>query len=164
MMKNIYTTLLLLTIVLPSFGQNKCNIKKAYAFYTVSLPGAQMVDENGNPIPPKPQIDRFIYFEWIGNGKPNIEMVSYNNKALSATLVAVKGRSAVPGSEFSKNNKFKIVASKNNSLWKIELQPQEGNSMPEQDCRNIIIKTRVKGKDCTLKLVKETVLETMPRY
>ena len=154
----------MLVNILPSFAQTKCNIKKAYAFYTVSLPGAQMVDENGNPIPPKPEITRFIYIEFVGTGKPKIETVSYNNRPLSATLVAVKGRSVIPGIEFTKNNNFKIVASKYNALWKIELQPQDGNSMPGQDCRNIIIKTRVKGKSCTLKLIKETQLETLPRY
>jgi hypothetical protein len=163
-MKNIGMTLLLLVVVLTSFGQTKCNIKKAYAFYSASIPGAQMVDENGNPVPPKVDITRFIYFEWIGTAKPKIETVSYNNKALSATLVPVKGRSVTPGNEFSENNNFVIRAQKNNLLWKIELQPKDGNSMPGQDCKNIIIKTRIKGKICTIKLVTEKQLETLPRY
>ncbi|MEO6539865.1 MAG: hypothetical protein ABIN74_02695, partial [Ferruginibacter sp.] len=154
----------LLAVVLTSFGQNKCNIKKAYAFYSVSIPGAQMVDENGNPIPPKVDILRFIYFEWIGTGKPRIEMVSYNNKALSATLVPVKGRSVIPGSEFSENNQFRVTAKKGNTLWKIELQPGEGNSMPGQDCKNIIIKTSIKGRTCSIRLTEEMQLVAMPRY
>jgi hypothetical protein len=164
-MKHKYIlTLFLLAAVLVSFGQNKCNIQKAYAFYSVSIPGAQMVDENGNPVPPKPNIERFIYFEWTGSSKPKIEMVLYNNKGLSATLVPVKGSSVVPGSEFSESNTFKIVAKKGDTLWKIELQPGDGNSMPAQDCKNIIINTRLKGKLCSLKLMNERQLVSMPRY
>jgi len=164
-MKRIYIlTLFLLAAVLSSCGQNKCNIKKAYAFYAVSIPGAQMVDENGNPIPPKPDIQRFIYFEWQGSSKPKIEMVLYNNKTLSAKLVPVSGRSVVPGSEFSENNTFKIVAKKGNSLWRIDLQPRDGNSMPDQDCKNIVIKNRLNGKTCSIKLIEEMQLVAMPRY
>lgn len=163
-MKPIYIlTLFLVIAVLPSFGQT-CNIKKAYAFYSVSIPGAQMVDENGNPIPPKANITRFIYFEWVGGSTPKIEVVSYNNRSLSATLVPVKGRSVIPGSEFSESNNFRITAKKGNTLWKIELQPGDGKSMPDPDCKNIIIKTRLKGKICSIKLTKEMQLEAMPRY
>ncbi|MEO6252675.1 MAG: hypothetical protein ABIO79_05190 [Ferruginibacter sp.] len=164
-MKRIFIlSLFLLVVVLTSFGQNKCNIKKAYAFYSVSIPGAQMTDENGNPIPPKVDILRFIYFEWIGTGKPKIEMVSYNNMAFTATLVAIKGRSVIPGREFSESNNFRITAKKGNTLWKIELQSMDGNSMPGEDCKNIIIKTRLKGKSCSIKLTKEMQLVSMPRY
>jgi hypothetical protein len=163
-MKKLYIILLLACVSLVSFGQNKCNIKKAYAFYTVSVPGAQMVDENGNPIPPKVDILRFIYFEWTGSSLPKIEMVSYNNRAYTATLVQVKERSVVPGSEYSENNQFRITAKKGNTLWKIELQPKDANSIPKQDCRNIVIKTRLKGKLCTIKLTTEMQLVAMPRY
>lgn len=163
-MKKIGISIILLSAVLTSSAQTNCNLKKAYAFYTVSLPGVQMVDENGNPVPPKADIGRFIYFEWSGAENPEIETILYNNKTLVANLVAVEGSSVIPGSELSQNNNFKITSKKCNSLWKIELQPKNGNPMPDTDCKNIIIKIKGKDKAYTFKLEKETQLMTMPRY
>ena len=163
-MRVLFISMCLLVVSFICPAQTSCNIKKAYAFYTVSVPGAQMSDDNGNPIPPKVDIARFIYIEWGGTVRPQIKTVLYNNRALAATLIAVKGRAVVPGSELSENNNFKITCKKGNSLWKIELQPQGDNSMPEQDCKNIIIKTNVNGKTCSFKLSKETQLMVLPRY
>ena len=163
-MKNIIIAISLLASVLTCSAQINCNVKKAYAYYTASVPGVQMADENGNPIPPKADIGRFIYIEWSGAKKPKIETVLYNNKALVASLTPVEGKTVVPGSELSKNNVSKITIRKNNSLWKIELQPKEGNSMPDQDCKNIIIKIKGTNSTCSFKLIKETLLMTMPRY
>lgn len=163
-MKTIFFSMCLMVAACICRAQTGCYIKKAYAFFTVSVPGVQMSDDNGNPIPPKADIARFIYIEWGGSVKPQIKTVLYNNKALSATLVAVKGRTVVPGSEFSENNKFKISSKQGNSLWKIELQPQADNSQPEQDCKNIIIKTYVKGRSCSFKLLNEMQLMMLPRY
>jgi hypothetical protein len=159
-MRALFILLCLLVTASICAAQTNCNIKNAYAFYTVSVPGAQMSDDNGNPIPPKVDIVRFIYIELGGTAKPQIKTVLYNNKTLSATLTAVKGRTVVPGSELSENNNFKITCKKGNSLWKIELQPQGDNSMPEQGCKNIIIK----NKTCSFKLIKEIQLATLPRY
>ena len=60
-MKILFLSAILMVVPLSLAAQTKCNIKKAYAFYTVSMPGMQMADENGNPIPPKPNIDRLLY-------------------------------------------------------------------------------------------------------
>jgi hypothetical protein len=163
-MKKIVFSIILVAAVLTSCAQTKCNLKKAYAFYTVSVPGMQMTDENGNPIPPKADIGRFIYFEWSGAKVPEIETILYNNKTLVATLVAVEGNSVIPGSELSQNNEFKITSKKCNSLWKIELQPKQSDPMPDTGCKNIIIKIKGTDKACALKLGKETQLMTMPRY
>lgn len=163
-MKSIFISICLLAAAFICHAQTNCNIKKAYAFYTFSVPGAQMSDDNGNPIPPKVDIARFIYIEWGGTTKPVMQSVLYNNKTLSATLTPVKGRTVVPGSELSENNNSKITAKKGNSLWKIDLQPQGDNAMPDQGCKNIIIKTKVKGKTCSFKLLKETQLMVLPRY
>jgi hypothetical protein len=161
-MKNIFISLFLLVPVLIAGAQTTCNIKKAYAFYTVSMPGMQMADENGNPIDPKPDIRRFIYIEWSGIKDPQIETVLYNNKPLPATITPVKGNTVIPGDNYGNNKDYKISSKKGNSLWRIELQPEADNSTPGQGCKNIIIKT--KGtKVCSFKLIKETQLMTLPR-
>lgn len=150
--------------VFTACAQGTCNVKKAYAFYTVSTPGVQMTDDNGNPIPPKATIQRFIYIEWCGVKQPDIEKVLYNNMALEATMTAVEGNTVIPGENTANNSDFKITAKKCNSLWKIELQPSAGNPMPEQGSKNIIIKSREAGKTCEFKIATEQLLMTMPRY
>lgn len=163
-MKKIFIILFFITTVLNSFAQSDCNIKKAYAFYTVSVPGMQMSDDNGNPIPPQITVNRFIYIEWSGAKDPEIETVLYNNMALSANLTAVEADSVVLGSNFSNNPDFKVVSKKCNSLWKIDLRPLKGDPMPDQNCKNIIIKTKGTGNACSFNLAKEIQLNLLPRY
>lgn len=163
-MKALFISTCLLVAILNCNAQAGCNIKKAYAYYTVSIPGMQMSDENGNPIPPKIDITRFIYLEGVGTAKPQISTVLYNNKSLRITVVAVKNKTVVPGKELSENNNFKIISKKGNSLWKIELQPQGDSIMPGAGCKDITIKINVKSKTCSFKLVKEEQLMVLPRY
>ncbi len=158
---------LLLFIILAGAGllvsaQSKCNIKKAWAYYTVSYPGVQMADENGNPVPPKPMIDRFIYIEWCGSKKPDIKEVLYNNRSFSAVLEKVEGRSVIPGKDLDPGNNTRITATKCKKLWKLILVPKEDDQVPEPGSRQIVIKTKSPGA-CTFKVAKETKLRTLPR-
>lgn len=162
--KKIPVFIFFIVAALDSGAQSNCNIKKAYAFFTVSMPGMQMADENGNPVPPKPNIARYIYFEWTGANDPVIETVLYNNKTLTATLSPVEGNTVIPVIDFGNNSDHKITAKKCNRLWKVELHPQGDNTMPEQNCKNILIKTKGSGSGCQFKLIKETELAAMPRY
>lgn len=155
---------MLIGAALTSCAQTNCHIKKAYAFYTVSMPGVQMADENGNPVPPKPYVERFIYIEWSGSKNPEIETVLYNNNTMAVTLAAVEGTSVTPGDDTGNNKGYKITSKKCNSLWKLQLQPLSGNEMPEQNCNNIIIKIKGADKGCEFKLSKETELATFMRY
>lgn len=163
-MKNIFLFVIMSGAVLTSCAQTKCHLKKAYAFYTVSIPGVQMADENGNPVPPKPYMERFIYIEWSGSKNPEIETVLYNSKPMAVTLAAVDGTSVSPGEDTGNNKDYKITSKKCNNLWKLQLQPPSGNEMPAQNCNNIVIK--IKGGDiaCEFKLAKETELATFLRY
>lgn len=163
-MKKIFLFFSLVIVVFISFAQTNCSIKKAYAFYTVSIPGVQMADENGNPVPPVPFINRYIYFEWSGSENPEIETVLYNNKALSVSLTAVDSSSVIPGENFGNNEEHKITAKKCNKLWKIELQPLANNTMPAENSNNIIIKTKGTNNSCQFKLKKEIQLKALPRY
>jgi len=161
-MKSIFISIFLVAFVLTAGAQKSCNIKKAWAFYTATMPGMAMADEKGNTINPKPIIGRFIYIECSGAAKPEIGSVLYNNKLLTVTLAKVEGDLVIPGSDIGNNKDYKINTQKPNSLWKLELQPHGDSPMPAPGCRNIIIKTR--GKVCTFKLLKETKLSTMPTY
>ncbi|HQW93248.1 MAG TPA: hypothetical protein PKY28_09125 [Ferruginibacter sp.] len=163
-MRTLFTILFMAAFFFNLEAQTNCAIKKAYAFYTVSTPGMQMSDENGNPITPKTDIARFIYIECCGKAKPELETVLYNNVELNATLTPITGKSVIPGDNPENNASFKITAKNANRLWRIDLHAPAGKEMPVPDCKNIYINTRVKSKTCTLKLEKETLLASMPRY
>lgn len=162
-MKKIFLPIILLTCVSVSFAQSYCTIKKAQAFFNVSMPGVQMADENGNPVPPKPNITRFIYAEYSGSKMPDIKTVVYNGKALSFTIVSLKEKIVSVGDPKISPN-YKLSAKKGNSILKIGLQAEEGKTMPETDCKNIIIKSRVAGKICRFYIYAEKQFITAPRY
>jgi hypothetical protein len=162
-MKIFLLHIFLLTGFTVSFAQVSCNIKKAYAFYNVSMPGAQMTDENGNPIPPKPNITRFIYVEYSGTKKPDIKSVLYNGVLLDFSVVSVKEKTVSIGDKKLNPGKT-ITAKKGNSFLQINLQPFEGNTMPDADCKNIVIKSKIAGKPCKFYVIGEKEFATLPRY
>lgn len=162
-MKIFLLSLFLVSGVSASIAQGNCTVKKAYAYYNASMPGTQMMDENGNKIDPKPIITRFIYVEYSGTKAPEIRSVTYNNTALDYKVVIIKEKTVFAGDkEF--NPKNSITAKKGNSFLKIDLQPFEGKTMPDINCKSIVIKSTVAGKTCTLKLQKEKEFLTPPRY
>ena len=163
-MKKALLSILLLTFFFVSFAQVKCNIKKAYAYYTVNVPGVQMVDENGNPVPPVPQIERFIYLEWKGSKKPEIETVYYDTSSLTMALTKVEGSSVSVGEKWANNQPFTIKSAKGYSLWKIEAYPVEGEKSVATDCKNILLKIKSAGKSCAYKILKESQVLGIPRY
>jgi hypothetical protein len=163
-MKKVFLFAIFLAGILATSGQARCNIKKVYAFYTVNMPGVQMVDENGNPVQALPQIERFIYLEWKGSTAPQIETVYYNRSRFTMALTKVEGSSISVGDKFGNNKPITIRAAKNYSLWKIDLQ-QENDKVPEAtDCKNILLKIKSSGKICTYKIATELKLASLPRY
>ena len=163
-MKKIFLFALLSATISVSPGQINCNIKRAYAFYSSSLPGAQMVDENGNPVPPKPIINRFIYVESSGTTMPDIKTVLYGNMQLVFSLVKIKDKTVSVGNGYDKNKDVIIAAKKGNTLWKIDLQPMAEKAIPETNCKSIIIKSRIANKFCRFYLQKETEILSLPSY
>jgi hypothetical protein len=161
MKKNCLVLLLCLGSIL-LHAQSRCNINKAWAYYTVSYPGMQMADENGNPIPPKPIIDRFIYIEWCGSKKPDIKEVLYNGREYEAVLEKVTGRSVVPGKDLSPENKTRITAARCKQLWKLTLLPKGEAAVPEPGGKQVIIKIKLHGK-CVYRISRESKLITLPR-
>lgn len=163
-MKQLLQILFFTSLCCTGFSQVNCSVKKAYAFYTETIPGVQMADENGNPIPPVPVIDRFVYIEWTGAGKPEISQVLYNNKKMQAEVTAVDGNTLIPGGDVGNNSDYSIKANKCHSLWKIQLQTVSGNEMPAIECRNIIIKLQKAGNNCEVPVANEIKLSTFLRY
>lgn len=163
-MKKIIFAALNVCFVLASCAQTKCTVKKAYAFYTVTIAGAAIADENGNIIPPKPQIARFIYLEMAGTKTPVIEKIIYDSVLYNSSIERVESKTIVPGETNTENAKHTIRIKKNNSLWKIELQPADENKLAKEGATDINISFKNNSKTCTYKLKNEILLQTAPRY
>jgi hypothetical protein len=162
-MKAIIITCLMLTAGFQSFAQSCLNIKKVYAYYNASMPGIQMVDDNGNPITPKPNITRFIYLEYSGTKMPDIKAVLYNAEPLVFSVVNVKDKMISVGDK-NLNSDNSITAKKGNSFLKIDLQPADGKTMPDGGCKSIVIKNKVGNKICRFYVASEKEFATQPMY
>ena len=162
-MKAFILSFLFLTVVTACFAQRNCSIKKAYAWYNVSMPGTQMSDENGNPIPPKKNIIRFIYVEYSAAKIPDIKSVLYNFTELSFSVVNVTAKTVSIGDK-KMNPNCSITAKKGNKLLKIDLQPAEGKIMPDTDSKSIVIKSKVAGKLCAYYIMGEKEFFSPPNY
>ena len=162
-MKILFLHILLLSGFSVSFAQGNCNIKKAYAWYNVSMPGIQMVDENGNPIRPQANITRFIYIEYSGTKIPDIKSVLYDGVSLDFSMVRIKEKTVSIGDKELNRGKT-ITAKKGNTFLQINLQPFEGKTMPDGNCKNIIIKSKLAGKQCKFYVTSEKEFATLPRY
>lgn len=164
-MKKLLFTAALMICMASSFAQVRCNIYKAQAYFTVSIPGVQMVDENGNPVPPIPQVDRFIYLESKGVSKPIIESVTYNGIFLKATAGKITGNTVSVGKKQDTQQPIILRAKKGNSIWRVDLQPVEDKPQDTNPCKNIALKIKVSGKTCSYRITGgEYELFTLPRY
>ena len=162
-MKVLIISILFLTASPYCFAQSSGTIKRAYAYYNVSMPGIQMVDENGNPVTPKPNVTRFIYVEYKGIKMPDIKNVLYNRSPLSFSLVNVKEKTVFIGDRtFNPNNS--ITARKGYSLLKIDIHPEDGKAVPETACKNIVVKSKLGGKIYRFYVSSEKQYLTPPMY
>jgi len=162
-MKIFFLPVFLLAVFSSAFAQTGCAIKKAHAWYTVSMPGTMMTDENGNPIQPTPHITRFIYVEYSGTKLPEIKSVLYNKTSLDFTVEKVKEKTVFIGDKNLNPGKM-LTVRKGNTFLKINLHPFEGKAMPDADCKNIIINSKIYGKPCKYFLAVEKQFETLPGY
>jgi hypothetical protein len=164
-MKKAFFTVVLSAGILSSFAQVKCNINNAYAYFTVTMPGAQMVDEKGNPVPPVPVVERFIYLEYTGTKKPEIQAVYYNNTSVPVTVTKVEGNAVFVGEKPEYKKKITIRAKKGSTFYKLELQPPNDKPWEAIACKNIIIKLNWAGKICSYKVLPgESQLYSPPMY
>ena len=162
-MKALIISILFLTASPYCFAQSAGTIKRAYAYYNVSMPGIQMVDENGNPVTPKPNVTRFIYVEYKGTKMPDIKYVLYNGSPLSFSLVNVKEKTVSIGDR-ALNPNNSITARKGYSFLKIDIHPEEGKAVPKTACKNIVVKSKLGGKIYRFYVTTEKEFSTPPGY
>jgi hypothetical protein len=153
-----------LFLALLSQAQVKCNVNKAYAYFTVIMPGTQMVDEKGNAVPPVPHVERFIYLDARGTAKPLIKAVLYDNKPVTATITRLYGNNVAVGKKAEDQKGIMLKNKKGNAFWKLELNTPDGKPMDAGNCSNIVVQLRSGGKTCSYKISSETQLYTPPSY
>jgi len=145
-------------------AQTVCPVKRAYAFYTVNMPGTIRVDEQGNQVRPDPMIERVIYLEAAPTLKFLPDSVFYGDRFINGKSERVKGSQVNTGKQKSDGKNFIFQARKGFVLWKIQLETMGEKSGAALNCRRIVIRTRLGTKTCKFYVYRETELEGIPRY
>lgn len=145
-------------------AQHNCILKKAYAYYTQTMPGNIFQDDKGNPVHPQPVIDRVLYMECSGSKMPVLEKVLYNTLPMRTSISRAEGTKMHPGKLFLDGKDIFISIKPGNTIWKIipEINPE--NKIVPAGCTNIIIRIRSTGRSCQLALKPEIELIGMPVY
>ena len=146
------------------FAQNAPKIQRAYAFYTMNMPGMVMQDDKGNPVDPIVSIDRLIYMECPGKTMPDIKTVSYNNVSYTPTITKLNETTVHVGKKGDNNKEIILTAKKGNSFWKMDLQLTNDQAKAPREIKRIIIQGKSNKRLYNFYLYNETQLFTPPRY
>lgn len=127
----------------------------AQAFFTVTSPGAQMVDENGNAVN-NFIVSRAVFIEYKGDEIPTeITAVTPEGLIYKGAASKVNQEGEVVGKLQNNNVEITLRPKTNHNLWKIELQPlgfikQSTEALNYLDIKAIfgtkIFKTRIVGE------------------
>jgi hypothetical protein len=164
MKKSLLFQVLFYFLMINSFGQNKTSIKSVAAYFTVSIPGMQRVDENGNKINPQPFFTRFLYVETKGKAKPFFDTISYNGSLYNSS-VAIDSSTVKVGVNVKDGTPIMMKALKGNAIWRIDLQPlNDKQKAVAANANVIIIKGRVDKIAFKINLKSEIELSTPDMY
>jgi hypothetical protein len=161
-MKKIVALLLLFTAIGNCSAQY--SVKKVQAFFTVSMPGMAMQDEQGNTIDPQPVIERFIYIECRFNGKPTIDSVFYNGILFTPAVAAKEETTTRIGINAATGKPVNLLPKKGNHIWKIDVEQPNGKTLKHQAVKKILIKGKLGKMKFSYTLTAETKLTTPDRY
>lgn len=163
-MKRLFYLLLLCCSSALAFTQVSSPIKRAYAFYTLSMPGNVFTDDKGNTVPPVASLSRTIYFECSGTQMPVITGIQYCNTLQKTELTRMPGTTVIVGKHIETGKDYAINGRKGFTMWKIDIYPADDAKTVKGDCKLIIIKSKSGGRLSRCYLYSETELMPMPRY
>jgi len=156
--------LLILTVVYTCCNAQLYRVEKAQAFFTVSIPGTQRVDDNGNRINPEPITARFIYLECKYSGKPKIDSVWYNGLLFTASVADSEEKTATIGIKKDNGKPVMLKAKKGNHVWRIDLVQPDGKTLQHKSVKKILIKGKLDKTKFSYTIVSETELSTPDMY
>ncbi|MBS1512000.1 MAG: hypothetical protein JST86_14220 [Bacteroidetes bacterium] len=159
MKKGLALLSLLFFITAISHAQNK--IQKARAFYTITLPGTQMVDDNGNKVNPPPGITRFILIECKYSSKPKIDSVWINNTAYPAALADEEEKGTNVGINAATGKTVFFSPRKGNHAWKVFINADQSPSPQHNAVKRILLKGSL-GKTAFAVTITNEIQLTVP--
>lgn len=160
-MKKLYFTLLGLFFLSGLQAQVNCKAIKGHAFYIITLPGTMQVDENGNPVPPKINKERFIYFTTTCKTKPIINTVLYGKTVVRADEQPTAENSFTATKTDKKS--IRLKAFKGNYLWKINVVEKDGKAIPDKKM-TITVSGKMGTKPFLIMMKEETQLQGPDSY
>jgi len=163
-MKKGVIILLASFFVLGGFAQNAPKVQRAYAFYSISIPGMAMQDDKGNTIDPIVTYERTMYVESQGTQMPDIRSVSYNKVLYKATTTRVTENTVHVGTKAETGKQILLSPKKGNSFWKLDLQLMRETDKAPKEVRHIIIQGRYNNRPYVFYLYNETRLMVPERY
>lgn len=143
-------------------AQNK--VQKAQAFFTVSIPGMQRMDVNGNKIDPEPIYNRFIFLECRYEGKPKVDTVFYNGIVFKASVADKEETELTIGIRTDDGRPVIANPKKGNHIWKIDLIPLNGKALQHQAVKKILVKGMLNKTKFTYTIASETELTAPDMY
>ncbi len=161
-MKRLLGIFLLIGLNHNGFAQNK--VQKVQAFFTVSVPGMQRADRNGNKINPDPVYSRFIMLECRFDGRPGIDSVYYNGIAYKAKVADKEETEAKVGIRKADGKPVMMAAKKGNHVWRIEVVLIGAKPLTHESVKKIQVKGKLDKIKFTSTIATETELTTPDMY
>ena len=147
-----------------AFAQNAPRIQRAYAYYSMNMPGMIMQDDNGNPVDPVITIDRSMYVECQGTKMPDIRTITYDNILYKTSITKVMERTIQVGKKADSGTEIVLAAKKGNSFWKLDLQLTKDTDKAPKVVKHIVIQGRNNKRPYSFYLYNETRLMVPERY
>ncbi len=137
-------------------------IKSGYAFYTMTLPGMQRVDENGNKVNPGFSKERIIYLEIQSAAIFSVETVCYGDLVIKKFDVDPAQNPTNAGVDNKSGKVITIRAAKKFSLWKITIPATNVDGAREK--MPILIKFKYQKKQFSFLIKNEIHLFAPDSY
>lgn len=160
---NQLAVLLLFSVCLFSCIQTKNLVKKTYAYYTEKQPGTIPADDNGIPLPVKPDTVLVVYVEAKSDGI-RWDTAWHNGKPYKIIPQFFETGYYDAGIEKLSREKVLITVDPPHFLYQLYLEPirqTQGLSVPESNS-DILLKGIYKGKVILHKASRLVELEAYP--
>ena len=161
-MKKLIVVFFLIGACNSCLAQNK--VQKVGAFFTVSIPGMQRMDEKGNKIDPEPIYNRFIFLECRYEGKPKVDTVFYNGIVFKASVADKAEAELKIGIRSNDGRPVMMTPKKGNHIWKIGLMQINGKTLQHQAVKKILVKGMLDKTKFTYTIAAETELTAPDMY
>jgi hypothetical protein len=154
--------IMLLCLFIETTKAQAPKIIRAWAFYTVTLPGKAMIDDDGKRINPVPTTNRFIYIEYNSKLPLRVDSVWYTNDIYTGVTEGLTGYKHTVGKRVRGQDSVTIAPRKTNTLLRVNLSPVQDKPVEPGAPKKILIKARIGKTVVRYLLFVETQIEVPP--